>query len=162
LPAKDHPKAVGSYNGCEADQVFGQSWAFQLGLGRILPEEHVRTALRSIWRYNFTPDNGPWRKANKQGRWYAMPGEGGLILCTWPKGEQSRVKESFDYYFNEVWTGYEYQVAAHMIWEGLVEEGLAITRMAHDRYHAAKRNPWNEIECGDHYARAMSAFGVFL
>jgi hypothetical protein len=58
--------------------------------------------------------------------------------------------------------GFEHQVAGHMIWEGLVQEGLAIERAVHDRYHAAKRNPWNEVECGDHYARSMASYGVFL
>ena len=58
--------------------------------------------------------------------------------------------------------GFEYQVAGHMIWEGLLSEGLAITRMVHDRYHAARRNPWNEVECGDHYARSMASYGVYL
>ena len=50
-----------------------------------------------------------------------------------------------------------------MIWEGgdLVEKGLAVTRMIHDRYHAARRNPWNEVECGDHYGRALASYGVF-
>jgi hypothetical protein len=59
-------------------------------------------------------------------------------------------------------TGFEYQVAGHMIWEGMIEEGLAITRKVHDRYHASRRNPWNEVECGDHYARTMASYGVFL
>jgi non-lysosomal glucosylceramidase len=49
-----------------------------------------------------------------------------------------------------------------MIWEGLVTEGLAITRAVHDRYHPSRRNPWNEVECGDHYARSMASYGVFL
>ena len=59
-------------------------------------------------------------------------------------------------------TGFEYQVAGHMIWEGMVQEGLAIVRAIHDRYHAARRNPWNEVECGDHYARAMASYGAFI
>jgi hypothetical protein len=61
-------------------------------------------------------------------------------------------------------SGFEYQVAAHMIWEGgdLLEKGLAIARMIHDRYHASRRNPWNEVECGDHYGRALASYGVFI
>ncbi len=58
--------------------------------------------------------------------------------------------------------GFEYQVAGHMIWEGQVQEGLAVARAVHDRYHPARRNPWNEVECGDHYARSMASYGVYL
>jgi len=63
-------------------------------------------------------------------------------------------------------SGFEYQAAAHMIWEGgdqgdLLQNGLAIARAIHDRYNAALRNPYNEIECSDHYARAMASFGVY-
>ena len=65
-------------------------------------------------------------------------------------------------YFNECMNGFEYQVAGHMIWEGMVDEGLAVTRAIHDRYHATRRNPYNEVECGDHYARSMASHGVFL
>ena len=159
---KDHTKIVGSYDGCEIDQVLGQSWAWQVGLGRILLREHTLSALGSLWKYNFTTDVGPYRDAHRPGRWYAMPGEGGLIMCTWPRGDKARVQQKFDYYFNECMTGFEYQVAGHMIWEGMVQEGLAIVRTIHDRYHASRRNPWNEVECGDHYARAMASYGVFL
>ncbi len=155
-------KTVGSYDGCEIDQVFGPSWSCQVGLGDILEPSKVQTALRSLWKYNFTPDVGPYRNAYKPGRWYAMAGEAGLLMCTWPKGEAQRVTESFDFYFNECMTGFEYQVAWHMIASGLVMEGLAITRAIHDRYEPTRRNPWNEVECGDHYARAMASYGVFL
>jgi len=63
-------------------------------------------------------------------------------------------------------TGFEYQAAAHMVWEShdqpdLLQHGLAITRAIHDRYHAVLRNPYNEIECSDHYSRAMASYGVF-
>jgi hypothetical protein len=44
-----------------------------------------------------------------------------------------------------------------------VQYGLAITRAIHDRYSAKRgRNPYNEIECSDHYARAGSSYAVFL
>jgi hypothetical protein len=58
--------------------------------------------------------------------------------------------------------GFEHQVAGHMIWEGMLLEGLAVERALHDRYQAARRNPWNEVECGDHYARSMASYGVFI
>ena len=163
-----HPEAINSGTGCHIDQVFGQSWAYQVGLGRVLPEKETQAALQSLWRYNFTPDVGPYRETNKPGRWYAMPGEGGLLMCTFPRADWSYDKakgKGADWaagYFNECMNGFEYQVAGHMIWEGLVTEGLAITRMVHDRYHAARRNPWNEVECGDHYARSMASYGVYL
>ena len=38
----------------------------------------------------------------------------------------------------------------------------AVTRAIHDRYHPSRRNPYNEIECSDHYGRALAAYGVFL
>ena len=63
-PDPKHPEAVNSGTGCEIDQVFGQSWAFQVGLSRVLPEKETRSALASLWRYNFTPDVGPYRAAN--------------------------------------------------------------------------------------------------
>jgi non-lysosomal glucosylceramidase len=159
---KNNSRTVGSHDGCEIDQLFGQSWAYQVGLGRILDAGNVKKALASLWRYNFTPDVGPFRKHYPPGRWYAMPGEAGVLMCSWPSGDKARVTAGFDYYFNECMTGFEYQVAGHMIWEGMVQEGLAVTRAVHDRYHASRRNPWNEVECGDHYARAMASYGVFL
>lgn len=170
-PDPKHPEANNTNAGCHIDQVFGQSWAWQVGLGRIIPREQTLSALRALWKYNFTPDVGVYRAGIKDkikgGRWYAMAGEGGLLMCTFPKGgADTCTGKGGDAwaagYFNECMNGFEYQVAGHMIWEGLVQEGLAITRMLHDRYHASKRNPWNEIECGDHYARSMASYGIYL
>ena len=167
-PDPKHPEAINSGAGCEIDQVFGQSWAFQVGLPRVLPEVETVTALKSLWRYNFTPDVGPYRQVYKPGRWYAMPGEAGLLMCTFPRSDwdyaQAKGKGP-DWaagYFNECMNGFEYQAAGHMLWEGMVTEGLAITRAVHDRYHPSRRNPWNEVECGDHYARSMASYGVFI
>ena len=167
-PDPKHLDSINSGSGCHIDQVMGQGWAFQVGLPRVLPEKETVSALKSLWRYNFTPDVAPYRTAYKAGRWYAMPGEAGLLMCTFPRSDwdytQAKGKgaEWAAGYFNECMNGFEYQVAGHMLWEGLVTEGLAVTRAVHDRYHAARRNPFNEIECGDHYARSMASYGVFL
>jgi uncharacterized protein (DUF608 family) len=167
-PDPKHTDTINSGTGCHIDQVFGQSWAFQVGLGRTLPEKETVTALKSLWRYNFSPDVGPYREANKPGRWYAMAGEAGLLMCTFPRTDwdyRRAAGKGPDWaagYFNECMNGFEYQAAWHMLAEGLVLEGLAVTRAVHDRYHARRRNPWNEVECGDHYARSMASYGIFL
>lgn len=145
--------------GCLADQLFGQGWAHQLGLGYIYPEKNVKSALQAIWKYCWAPDVGPQNAAHPPQRWFARPGEAGLFTCTWPKsphlGPQSVL------YRDEIWTGIEYQVAGNMIWDGMLTEALAICRGVHDRYHPSKHNPYNEVECGDHYARAMASWGVY-
>jgi len=155
---KKHPKHQYA-DGCLADQVFGQGWAHQLSLGYIYPQEHVLTTLRSIWKYNWAPDVGPQNKAHKPRRVFADPGEPGLFTCTWPKSKHLDPHGMF--YRNEIWTGIEYQVAGNMVWDGMLTEALAIVRGIHDRYDSLKRNPYNEVECGDHYARAMASWGVF-
>jgi len=166
IPDPKHPGTLAYGNGCEIDQVMGQNWAFQVGLGRLFDADKTKKALESVWRYNFTPDVGPYRKVFKTGRWFAMPGEGGLLICTFPKGGRDKVLKPKPFwaelYFNECQSGYEYEAAAGMVWENLLLEGLAVTRTIHDRYHASRRNPWNEVECGDHYVRCMAVYGVFI
>jgi len=63
-------------------------------------------------------------------------------------------------YSDEVWTGIEYQVAAHLMSIGRVEEGLDIVRLVRSRHDGVRRNPFNEYECGHWYARAMSSYGM--
>lgn len=167
LPDPRHPEAINSGTGCHIDQVMGQHWAWQVGIGRILPERETVSALKALWRFNFTPDVGPYRQAHKPGRWYALPGDGGLLMCTFPRADWNYEKAAGkgpDWaagYFNECMSGFEYQAAAHMVWEGLLLEGLAVTRAVHDRYRAIARNPYNEVECSDHYVRGMASYGVF-
>ncbi|MBN2315051.1 MAG: hypothetical protein JXM79_14070 [Sedimentisphaerales bacterium] len=144
--------------GCLSDQLFGQGWAHQLGLGYIYPADNVQKALQSVWKYNWTSDVGPYNAVHKPERWFAVPDEAGLFTCTWPKSEYM---EQGVRYRSEVWTGIEYQVAGNMVWDGMVDEALAICYGIHERYHPAKHNPFNEVECGDHYARAMASWGVY-
>jgi non-lysosomal glucosylceramidase len=137
------PKAINTNDGCHIDQVFGQSWAFQVGLPRVLAKAETKKALESLYRYNFAPDVGQYRSQSKikGGRWYALATEPGLLMCTWPKGgaEKAPGKGNEDWavgYFNECMTGFEHQVAGHMIWEGLV----AIVTTPRNETHITKSN----------------------
>ncbi len=150
-----HPKYQFG-EGCLSDQLLGQWFAEVVGLGLVLPAAHVRRALQSVFRYNFTA--GFQDFANPQ-RIYALNDEKALLLCSWPKGKRPALPFV---YSDEAWTGIEYQVAAHLIYEGLVEEGLALVKSVRDRYDGFRRNPWNEVECGSHYARAMSSWSLLL
>ncbi len=144
--------------GCLSDQLFGQGWACQLGLGDIYPPANVKQALGSIWKYNWASDVGPQNEAHPPERWFALPSEPGLFTCTWPK---SPYPEEGVRYREEIWTGIEYQVAGHMVWENMIPEALAICHAVQERYQPAQHNPFNEVECGDHYARAMASWGVY-
>jgi hypothetical protein len=146
-------------DGCLSDQMFGQNWAHQVSLGHLYDPANVRAALEAVWKYNWAPDTGKYNAKFPPERVYANSTEAGLFICTWPKS--THPKEGVRYR-DEIWTGIEYQVAAGMIYEGMVEEGLAICRAVHDRYHPLKRNPYNEVECSDFYARAMASWGVLL
>jgi len=143
-------------DGCLSDQLLGQWFARVVGLGHLLDPDRVRQALAAIFRSNFR--RGFFDHANCQ-RIYALNDEAGLLLCSWPRG--GRPAYPFPY-ADEVWTGIEYQVAGHCIYEGLVEEGLAIVRAARERYDGVRRNPWDEVECGHHYARALAVWSVWL
>jgi non-lysosomal glucosylceramidase len=119
-----------------------------------LPEDQVRKALKSVIKYNFRKE---FKGFKQQPRIFASEHDSGLLTCTWPKG--GRPKEPM-YYCDEVWTGIEYQVAAHMIFEGMTGDGLKLVEAARARYDGRYRNPWNEVECGDHYVRPMSSWSL--
>jgi len=143
-------------SGCLSDQLVGQYLCHVTGLGHVLPEEHVRKAVYSVFKYNFVENFGDFPSLR---RTYALNDEKGLVLCTWPKGGRPRHPMV---YCDETWTGVEYSVAASLIYEGFVEEGLKLVKAVRDRYDGYKRNPWNEVECGHHYARSMASWAVLL
>ncbi len=178
-PDKNHPEAINSNDGCHIDQVLGQSFAHLIGIEeRVVPKMETISALESIWKYNFAPDAFDYQlrhKVIKGPRIYATQGEAATLMCTWPNGGDDKAVPGMDkrpsnpigysgpgIYFDEAMNGFEYQVASHMIYEGLLEKGLATAKVIHDRYNALKRNPFNEIECSDHYSRSMASYGVYL
>jgi len=142
-------------SGCLSDGVIGGWMASIYGIETPLPQKNVHSTLQAIFRNNFKTDLSQHANAQRPG--YAMGREPGLLICTWPRGGKPTLPFV---YSDEVWTGNEYQVASHLIHEGFVEEGLTIVRALRSRYDGRIRNPWNEYECGNWYARAMSSFAL--
>jgi len=142
--------------GCLVDQLVGQYMAHVCGLGHLLDPQHVRQTLASIMRYNFQSDL--YRHFNHL-RTFALNDEQALLMCTFPKGGRPKTPVP---YFNEVMTGFEYSTAAHMLYEGQVAEGLRCIAAIRARYDGLRRNPFDEAECGHHYARAMASWAAVL
>ncbi|MFX0025094.1 MAG: GH116 family glycosyl-hydrolase [Candidatus Hermodarchaeota archaeon] len=138
--------------GCFSDQLIGQWWAFQLGFGYIFPPEHFNKTVESIFKYNFKET---LEGITQTPRIFASPEDAGLMNCTWPHGDKPKIPIL---YTDEIWTGIEYEVAALCIYAGKINEALKIIQAVRDRYDGSHRNPWNEVECGDHYVRAMSSW----
>ena len=141
--------------GCLSDGVLGVWIAEVCGLKNIVDSVKVASHLNSVYKFNFKADIT--NHSNPQRPSYALGKEGGLLLCTWPKGEMLSLPFV---YSNEVWTGIEYQVASHLMLMGEVDKGLEIVRACRDRYDGSIRNPFDEYECGHWYARAMSSYGM--
>lgn len=141
--------------GCLSDGVVGAWFALMCGLGEILDRQMVRSHLLSVYRHNYKASLAD--HANPQRPGYALGYEGGLLLCTWPRG--GRLALPFAY-SNEVWTGIEYQVASHLLSLGCTEEALDIVRTCRARYAGDIRNPYDEYEFGHWYARAMASYGL--
>jgi hypothetical protein len=141
--------------GCLADGVLGAWLAMVCGVGHVIDAKKVASHLKAVHRHNLKRDLTA--HPNPQRPSYACGSEGGLLLCTWPKGGELSLPFV---YSNEVWTGIEYQVASHLMLLGMAEEGLEIVRACRDRYDGRVRNPFNEYECGHWYARAMSSYAL--
>jgi hypothetical protein len=142
--------------GCLVDQLVGQYMAHIMGLGYLLSPENVRTTVQSLYKYNFKQElYDHWNNM----RTFALNDESAMLICSWPKGGRPNIPFP---YFSEVMTGFEYQAAVHLIYEGFIEQGLSVIRGIRARYDGKRRNPWDEAECGHHYARAMASWGAVL
>ncbi|MBP3468108.1 MAG: hypothetical protein J6K26_01135 [Lachnospiraceae bacterium] len=143
--------------GSSVDQVIGQWHANLCGLGEVMDRCQVKKALKSIFHYNYKP---VMREEFNPARLYCMEDEGGVLVCVWPESvKKPKIPLT---YGPEVMCGMEYQVASHMIWEGLTEEGFEIVKSIRNRFDGEVRNPWNEFECGSNYARSLASYGLIL
>lgn len=141
--------------GCLVDQLVGQYMAHICGLGYLADQQNIQTTLRTIMKYNYVEDFSPLFNNMRS---YVMGNESGLIMASWPKG---RLKVPFPY-FSEAMTGFEYTAAVGMIYENQTEDGLKCIKSIRDRFDGLKRNPFDEPECGHHYARAMASWAAVI
>jgi non-lysosomal glucosylceramidase len=142
--------------GCLVDQLVGQFMAHVCGLGYLLAPEHVTTTYDSLMKYNFKAD---FSDHFNHMRSYVLNDESAMLMASYPRGR--RPARPFPYY-NEVMTGFEYTAAVGMLYEGQIEQGLRVVKAVRDRYDGYRRNPFDEAECGHHYARAMASWAALL
>lgn len=157
--------------GCAIDQVLGQWRAHQLDLGWLYPAEHVQSALRSVFKYNF---RATMEGLSQVPRKFVDDADPATQMITWPKGPRPAKATR---YADEAMTGFEYAAAAAMIQAGLLREGFVTARAVWRRYDGRLRtgltpgdfaswgysgNPFGDDECGKYYARAMSAWSLLL
>ncbi|HME52448.1 MAG TPA: GH116 family glycosyl-hydrolase [Candidatus Lokiarchaeia archaeon] len=142
--------------GCLSDQLFGQWWAYVLGFDEMMPAEHIDAALDSIVKYNLREDFSGFEQ---KPRVYAMENERALLVATWPRGD----KPEFPVIYGDEagWTGIEYELASLLIKRGKLDAAMDIVNAVRNRYDGRFRSPWNEVECGDHYVRAMSSWSMY-
>ena len=141
--------------GCLVDQLVGQYMAHICGLGYLGDRDHIRRTLESIMKYNFVPDiSGSFNNM----RSYVMGHESCLLMASWPKG---RLEVPFPY-FPEAMTGFEYCAATGMLYEGMEDDALKCIGAIRERFDGARRNPFDEPECGHHYARSMASWSAVL
>jgi hypothetical protein len=151
----EHPEyQIGK--GCLVDQLIGQYLAEVCGLGPLLSPTNIHRTLESIYRYNYKRSLAAHDNVQ---RTFALNDEAALVVCDYATAPRPRIPFP---YFAEVFTGLEYSAASHMLFAGMTEQGAECIASIRRRYDGERRNPWDEAECGHHYARAMAAWSGIL
>ena len=143
--------------GCIIDQVLADWHANLLGVDCVFDRDKKRTALESLYKYNYKPS---MREVTNMWRVFAVNDEAGTVICSYPQGKNKPIIPIP--YCEETMTGFEYALGGLMIAEGLTKQGEEIVKAVRDRYNGDNRNPFNEIECGNNYARSMASYALLL
>jgi len=163
-------RATDYENACHSDQLLGQWWADQLGLGSLYPDYKIKKATESILKYNF---KSTLSKHPQGHRTFALPEEAGMVVSTWPNNDRTKYASG---YSSEVWTTFEYTIGASLFKYNRIQDALTILRSGYNRYDGKLRtgykgnwgnfgfsgNPFGDDECGQFYGRALSIWSVLL
>jgi uncharacterized protein (DUF608 family) len=126
---------------CMTDQVSGEWFTHLIGLPSTVSPSNLDQAIDSIFKHNFNPEFG-LHNATAPRR-----GAGLLALNNLQAGG--------------LWSGIEFAFASFLIDHGRYADGVKVVEAIHRRYLRAGQ-PWNHIECGGHYSRAMSSWATLL
>lgn len=139
--------------GSEIDQVGAQWHSDIIGLGDIFDKERVKSAVDFMYHHNFKQS---MREHTNIWRIYCLNDEKGAVICDYPEGARKPAVPLA--YAEETMHAFEYMLAAQLISAGFIDKGLEVIDGVRDRYDGTMRNPFNEMECGNHYSRNMCTF----
>ena len=134
--------------------LWASIWRTYAGWERWCRRKRYAPRFESIYRYNYKRSLA--QHDNVQ-RTFALNDEASVVICDYGKAERPHIPFP---YFAETMTGFEYTAAVLMMNWGMVDEGVECVRNMRARYDGEKRNPWDEAECGHHYARAMASWSA--
>jgi hypothetical protein len=126
-----------------------------IGADGVFDSDKKKVALENLYKNNY---KSTLRDFANMWRNFALDDEAGTVICSYPEG--TYVPSIPISYCEETMTGFEYALAGLMVAEGFIVEGESMVKAVRDRYDGEKRNPWNEIECGNNYARSMASFAL--
>ncbi|MFZ3243702.1 MAG: GH116 family glycosyl hydrolase [Candidatus Acidiferrales bacterium] len=126
---------------CMTDQISGEWFSHLIGLQTTTSEANLKQSVDSIFQHNFNPEFGLHNATAPKG------GAGLLTLNNLQAGG--------------VWSGIEFAFASLLMDHGRYADGVKIVEATHRRYLRAGQ-PWNHVECGEHYSRAMSSWATML
>lgn len=126
---------------CMTDQISGEWFTHLIGLPSTVSKENLQRAISSVFRNNFNPEFGV-RNATAP-----RIGPDLLALNNLQAGG--------------VWSGIEFAFASLLMDHGHYGDGVRIVEATNRRYLRAGQ-PWNHVECGGHYSRAMSSWATML
>ena len=139
--------------GSEIDQVGAQWHSDIIGLGDVFDKERVKSAVDFMYHHNFKQS---MREHTNIWRIYCLNDEKGAVICEYPEGARKPAVPLA--YAEETMHAFEYMLAAQLLSAGLIDKGLEVIAGVRDRYDGTMRNPFNEMECGNHYSRNMCTF----
>ena len=163
-------KATDYETACHSDQLLGQWWADQLGLGSLYPDYKIKAATEAILTHNF---KSRLTNHNQGHRTFALENEAGFVVSTWPNNDRTPYASG---YSSEVWSTFEYTIGAALFKYNKTEDALTVLKSGFNRYNGKLKtgyigawgnfgfsgNPFGDDECGQFYGRALANWSVLL